>query len=404
MKKVFGLLSAFVLGTTVSAVEIRGTASFSNEVIVEPLHGWNFEKSDDLARFGGVLNRTTAKYDSSLLKVGVDAFLSLRLSYEFDDDNKNLELSWNDLRTGFMTDKRRATDFYIEFTPIDMISIGFHDELFTEGAYMPVADVNLVAGNYSTDAISVLFRPPVPGLTVGIGFDNFAVWTDDKDIVDFGLAIGADFTTDIFSAGASIRHIGKDKGFQLGAFGSFKGIENLVVNAGFTFTDNDEGDAGLGAVDFSYKEIDGRIGYDGRVIFNGLVGIFGKAILSAGVSYDLSSLVGLKAEAAADFAFDFGFKDAYSIYDMYLGLGGNVEIMQNLAVGLKALALFDIDGEEIVKANGSKRGFDPTLGIYPSVTYTMGKNQFSAGLKLQKCFDDYGYGFIGIPLSWKYSY
>lgn len=383
MKKFVIAAFAAAISSAAFAAGSEKAISFSNELSSDIVHIVSPKDSnkDSHTRFAGVSDEVVADYEGDILKVGVDATASFESRNEWDDDAGYDISDWD-------------VDFYVEFNPFKIVGFGFSDELYTEGSYLPVLDDNINAGNYSTTGFAVLIRP-VDGLTFGAGLDFPAYWFGDDEKA-YELAFGVDYTSDPFSIGGSLRHIGKDDAFQFGAYASLKMIDKLVINVGFTHSE--DGEAGLDEVTFVNPNY-GYLDDDGNwVSIRGSTGIYGENILSAGVTYDAG-----KFALGADLAFNFD--GDYSAYDFYTAVDFNMGLTEKLILDVKGLLLMDF-GDVTVQGSNGWRKLDPTIGVYPKVEFALNDHHtLAAGIIVQMCTDsDYGYTEVALPVSWKYTY
>lgn len=402
MKKIaFTLLATALVSASAFAAKKSADISFSNEVSSDVIHHISpkIKNIDSHTAFAGVKENVVADYEGDIIKVGVDATLEMsdaNGTWNDDDDLPFLISEWD-------------ADWYVEFNPFQMVGFGFSDELYTPGAYLPVWDDNIVAGNYSTNGFSVLIRP-IDGLTFGAGFDVPAAWFgrgDYKDSNAYELAFGVNYEQEkLFSVGGSIRHIGTKDSLQLGAYVSLLMIDNLVLNLGFTHSE--DGDAGLGDVAFlnTYGYWDST--NEKWVSYLNATGIYGENIASAGVTFDLGQFQ-LAADAAVNF--DKNWDDDYYAdrykggYDFYTGVEFSMGLVDKLSLDIKGFLLYDF-GKETVYVGDKWRSLDPTVGAYPKVIFELNeKHTLSAGAIFQTCLDsDFGYTEIALPISWKYTY
>jgi len=198
---------AFTAGIFAQEVNVAFENKISSDVV---------SISENKAEFAGIKEQVTAEIETEKVDAGI-SFIT-----EFGkDDNDNFGL------TGYELDKA-----YVEFRPIEMLSVDFNRKVFTEGSYLPIADDNVGNGNLTSD-FSVVLRP-IENLSVaaGIRLPSFFANADNKIDLDAGV----DYTNDLFSVGASIRSPINNLGF--GVFGSLKLVENLAVNLGFAYNDD----------------------------------------------------------------------------------------------------------------------------------------------------------------------
>ncbi|MBR1714295.1 MAG: hypothetical protein IJ717_05055 [Treponema sp.] len=408
MKKiVFAALAAAALSSVAFAADKKKQIEFTNELSSDIIHHISPKDSnkDSHTAFAGIDENVTADYDGDIVKVGVDATLSLtdpNGTWNDDDDEPFIISEWD-------------ADWYVEFNPFKVVGFGFSDELYTEGSYLPVLDDNINAGNYSTNGFAVLIRP-VEGLSFGAGFDVPARWFSDNDTDAYEIALGVDYTSDPFAIGGSIRHIGTDDHLQVGVYASIKAIDKLVINVGFTHSD--DGDAGLGNVTFvsPYSYWDGE--NEDWVSFFDAEGIYGKNILSAGVTYDAGSFtIGADAAFNLDADYDYNYESGKAwkdgewrrkgAYDFYTAVDFALGLTDKLTLDIKGFALLDFGDETVWNSEKNTwRDLDPTFGIYPKIEFALNDHHtLAGGLILQSCTDsDYGYTEFALPVSWKYTY
>lgn len=408
MKRVFfTVLAAAALSSAVFAADTKKNQKqkqieFTNELSSDIIHHI-VPRSSDLdshTSFAGLKENVTADYKGDVVKVGVDASLYMKDTNGVwnDDDGQPFYITeWD-------------ADWYVEFNPFKIVAFGFSDELYTEGSLLPVWDSNVNAGNYSTNGFSVLIRP-IDELTFGAGFDVPAWWFGD-DWNAYEIALGADYSSDLFSVGGSLRHIGTDDRFQIGVYASIKAIDKLVINAGFTHSE--DGDAGLGNVTFvsPYGYWDGTS--NTWVSFINAEGIYGKNILTGGVVFDAGNFQ-ILADLAFNFDSDYSYHNYWwrgvhigkGCYDFYTAVEFKMGLTKVIGLDIKGLALFDFGDETVWDgSNGKWRDLDPTFGVYPKVVFELNdRHTLYAGIIIQACMDpDYGYTEFALPVGWKYTY
>lgn len=368
---------------------------FSNELSSDIFHYFDPEYGDSHTNFAGLSNEVIAEYVGKKLSLGIDATFSFKKSNPWDDDSV-YNIDWSDI------------DYYVEYNAANSVSVGFHDVMWTAGSWLPVADVHALGGDYGTDGIAAVIRPTGEFTFVaGIDFGNVhggADWFGDGDRnQDYAVAIGADYSSKQFSVGGSIHHLITDKeNLLLGAYASIN-ADSLTVNVGFTHSE--QGDVGLGNLDYLdsdyyYEKYDGNLLASANVDSNNwhVAGIYGENVLTAGLMFGAS-----KFNFGADLAYSFDDDDHY-YYDFYGAVDFNIPVDKRLGFDVKGFVLVDF-GDDIMGTEGL-RNLDPTIGVYPKITFAMNKNHaFAAGLIAQFGTDsDYGYTAFALPVSWKYTY
>lgn len=210
MKKILaGALAALIMTGLAFAEETK--VEFENKISSDIV---NIKENEN--EFAGIKEQVTAEVETEKVNVGVSLITNLNKT-----DNDSLEL------TSYEFDKA-----YAEFKPIDALSVDFNKKVFTEGSYLPIEDDNVGNGNIGSD-FSLVVRP-YEGLSLAAGAKIPAVFDEDNS-KKFDLDAGIDYTTDLFSIGATLRSPRRDLGF--GIFVSFKRIDGLTFNAGCAYND-----------------------------------------------------------------------------------------------------------------------------------------------------------------------
>lgn len=374
--------------------EGKGSTYFSNEVSSNIIDTWIWDNDEDdsidsKTKFAGFNDEVIAEYVSDKFSVGMKATFSLLTNKYHNGDKDVLAIDWD----------KDSTDYYAEIRPFDIVAIGFHDNLYTAGAHLPVCDKDISGGNYGTSGLVALIKP-VDGLTISGGvdfraiFDEFDGDTGDKDDGDPAICFGVDYTEEKFSVGAALRHISSNANRQIGVYASVKAIENFVLNAGFTYSKN--GDVGLGDVDYAnsyvYFDKEDNTWHN----FDGVNGIYGENVVNFGLTYDVSPI-----NVGMDLAFNFDNDDSF--YDLYFALDGafDFEQIEGLGFDIQGFILYDLGTGDDYKEGA-------TLGVKPKITYKLNnKHSFDVGIALQHKLEGdskVSYTYFGIPLSWKYVY
>ncbi len=400
-------LVALALGVAAAASAFSADISFTNEVSSRTFDSWHWEVGDTdygKTKFAGFSDEVTADYEGDILKVGADAVFTLtpyaRTKNSSGEDVTYYSVDWDDV------------DWYIEFSPWKIVSLGFSDELYTEGSHLFVLDDDIKGGNYSTDGFAVLLRPEVEGLTIGAGVDfpaNFDDWLDDDGDdhdVDPALAIGVDYNAEQFSIGGAIHHLTNGDARVIGVYAAIRAVEGLGLHVGFTHSASKviEGLEDVTYAPSSYGFFDGTKWRD----FNTYCGIGGKNVLSASITYSFDPF-----DFAADFAMNLNSDD--SDYDLYSA----AEFIFNLDSVVKGLGL-DVTGFVLYDLGdaGSDDKLGTTFGVKPQLVYKTGsaqsadeaKHEFRVGVAYQKKFEDdrlkkkSSYWYLSLPVSWKYTY
>lgn len=267
-------------------------------------------------------------------------------------------------------------DWWVEFRPIDMITLGLHDTIWADGSYFPIWDDNATAGNIGSDGFTFVIRPikmlrlaaTVPS---GMDYDTLNWLNDDHD---FHFGTGAILDLDMFQASVNMQGIPCSSGRQFGTFvnmpGFFGVVKALSIGAGFTHA-------------WGYEE------KWNQNYLKDLIADFGMAytnLLNAYVTYD-ARLFRLNAELAWDFDFD----DNAKGYDFYTAVAFSFGLVDKLSATATGKLLFDFAD------NGLGNGYGASF----AVDYEINKRH-AVGAKAEVNKVDKYWDFA-IPVYWKYS-
>ncbi len=268
--------------------------------------------------------------------------------------------------TGYFGLTQSVSDYYIEFRPIDLVTIGFHDGIPTAGAYLPYYDDSLSAGNMGSDL--VLCLRPIEGLRISGGVDlPLKVFTadsyKDSNVVDANF--GIDYAYNDFGAfGVAVRNVAAK---TTDSNGNKVWDGTLGVYASLT----EFADKGLSFVNVGFAlNADNDVGVDGN-------------ILSVGSCYTNGALT-----VALDFVTNFeaeGDKDLYFALCPTYGLTDAI----TLGFGFSTLASYAEDS-------------NASLNFYPFVDYVIGNNKFEAGVNVAITTNTET--SVSIPVYWKYTF
>ena len=320
MKKILiGAVAALAFTGVAFAQEV--TVAFENELSSDIV-----SISDGSAEFAGFSNQVTVELESEKVNAGV----SLITEFGKNDDDK------------FGLTDYEIESAYVEFTPVEMLSIDFNSDCFTPGSYLPVADDNVGNGDIGSK-LAVIVRP-IENLSVGAGINLPSVFGESEDKVDINA--GVDYTTESFSVGAALRSPINNLGF--GVFGSYTGVENLTVNLGFSYNDD-------------FCDVAGNL-------------------LTLGASYEFS-IITLNLDCVTNFGADGN--------DLYSGLGIEASVTDSLTIAAQGTINMDFeDTSSTVSA------------IEASAAYAFGNHELSAGVAVEIADST----AISFPISYKYSF
>jgi len=311
-------------------VEFSGSNELSTEIVAITTG------DNGGAEFTGIENATAVEFTSERFDAALD--ISLFFGLESATKANGEEYKFAGL-TGY-----EFNDYYIEFRPVSILTLGFHDSISTAGSYLPVADGNLSNGNIGSDFVLVL--RPIEGLRIAAGMDlnSYFGKEETKPTLNFGLDYAF---AEMFTFGVSARNVIDD--FAFGAFISFTGLEGLVLNAGYSMKDE------------------------------GVADVTGN-LFALGASYELDAL-----SLAFDFASNFGADGA----DLYTALCAGYSINDAMNVSLAASFVTDFDDSDA-----------KVITIAPNLAYTNGNNEFNFGA----CVEIASATKITFPVSWKYNF
>ncbi|MCR5217290.1 hypothetical protein [Treponema sp.] len=300
--------------------------------------------------FAGLENNTVVGYTSDKLDFGLDISFFLTTAEVVTGLNKTS--AYMAIGQGYGLAGYAINDYFVEFRPIELLGIGFHQGYSIAGSYLPVEDSNLDAGNIGSDF--GLFIRPIEGLTIGAGLDFTSLFGGYDDWDSPYLNFGAEYEiADTVSFGAAFRDILNDSR-SIGAYVSFFALEGLTINGGFTY--NGE-----------FADVAGNLVSAGVIFEKDAISLAGDLVLALGGDEDDG-------------------------FDFYAGAAFGYQISDPFSVSIAASFKSDFDADE--------DGWE--LGINPGVAYAINDHhEVGAGLSLtftgtETC--------IAIPVYWTYSF
>lgn len=268
-------------------------------------------------------------------------------------------------------------DWWVEFRPIDIITLGLHDTIWADGSYFPIWDDNATAGNIGSDGFTFVIRPIKMlrlSATVPSGMDYEVKKNQFGGGHNFHFGTGAILDLDMFQASVNMQCIPCSVGRQFGTFinmpGFFGVVKALSIGAGFTHA-------------WGYEE------KWNQNYLKDLIADFGMAytnLLNTYVTYD-ARLFRLNAELAWDFDFD----DNAKGYDFYTAVAFSFGLVDKLSATATGKLLFDFAD------NGLGNGYGASF----AVDYEINKRH-AVGAKAEVNKVDKYWDFA-IPVYWKYS-
>ena len=343
--------------------------SFSNKLSSDIVNITKEGDADSESTFAGIKNKTTFEYSSEKVDAGIElVFWSIHEDV-FEEGEKYFGIGANE-DPGFGYD---FGDTFVEVRPFDFLGFEFHEKVWATASYFPIWDDNASTGNLGSD-LGLLIRP-VEGLTLAGGIDFFSVFGHDtyKPVVNFGAA----YTNDVFELAATVKNICDNKetdvnnrdGFAFGVYASLLKIEGLVLGAGFGYNDSV-------APDVTKIHTSGKEGVSGN-------------IMTLTATYELDAF-----HTAGEFATNFTNNKEDAEYDFYLAVTAGYNVLENLSADCAFAAALDAESDEEKKVEN-------VYQINPSVTYTLGNHELSAGVNI---FYGKDYSNVNFPVYWKYSF
>ncbi|WP_407429215.1 hypothetical protein [Treponema sp.] len=284
MKKILTGLAAFVLTLSFASAEVK--FSFYNKLYEEGAVAVHDDSADETVKdFPAIREKMYAE----ILTDRVDAMIEGTFAIDdFDDSHFGLQ--------------GEVDDWYIEFRPIHMITLGLHTGIFADGSYLPIWDDNVASGNIGSDGFTVTVRPVENfriSVTAPFSFDgdpDGVNWVNGKEEwgedEKFNVGFGAIFDAEFFQIGASLHDIADSDERELGAFinipGLFGAYKPLTVGAGFSHSwGNGELESLISVcTDTAGDGIDGGIAYKNLMNAYAELG-FEKFTLTAELAYNL---------------------------------------------------------------------------------------------------------------------
>lgn len=330
--------------------------SFENELssdVVSIRNGASYDEEKGRTDFAGIKENAVVLFTSEKLDAGID------VAFILDDwSERNFGLKWDDI------------DWFIEFRPVDIISLGFHEDIYSDGSYLPIYDDNIGTGNFGSDGFTVAFRP-AEGLslfaTVPFGEEDDTVnFFSGDDTADFQCGFGINYAyEDLFSAGCSVQNAADSGRRSFGIFVQASPLEGLSFGAGYSFSK--EKNAGFDDLSISEE-----------------FGVCGESVLNLFAGYE----VGPFACAAEGLV---SLDDEDSEYDAYLAVSAGFAFSELISADIAGAFLFD----------NSSDGAKPVVGINPNILCTLGNHAFGAGVNFETTDGD---TFVSFPLTYTYSF
>lgn len=367
MKKTLIGGAALLLAASVASADISLASTFGgneDNIWGEDFMSWT-RKSDDPT--------TTDRDEGDEFKssvANVSERLQLDYSSEKIDGRIRLEFNTNKINGKDVGTRLRG---FARFTPIEQIQFAAGNDFFTKygvsAAYLAAADDTYSSGKMAES-----------GLAFTAKFNTFkfvANWAGDSQVDNLdklGLNFGADFVVpDTVKLGATLKNATSDDR-TFGIFAGLGSVENLILNVGYIYNDNDV---------FAAKHaVQGSVGYSFK---------------DAGINLAADVVSVLTNEYVKDGdTEEYKNSDGDKIYPFYTRVAAAYSATENLTVkgDVKLSTVFGEDNST-------------TTVVYPSVEYKLPKKMGSvqAGVRFtfQDLEDNGGLQKFSIPLCWKWT-
>lgn len=366
---------AFAAASLLSVSAFAQTVEFTNELssdvtAIRKGKVYNDGEDETTKDFAGLEENVVVTFTSEKVDAELD------VTFILDD--------WNDRNFGFAWDD---VSWFVEYRPVEMVALGFHEDVWLEGSYLPIYDDNISLGNLGSEGFTVAVMP-VEGLkiaaTVPFGEDDgginyFSSKDEDGETVKFNIGLGAEYAFgELLTFGAVVQNVADSDCRGLGIYAMLKPVaeQDFVIRAGYAWSKAEVTDEDSGEKSYSSGIEDLSISED--------FGVFGKSLVNFSAEYSLGAL-SFSAETL------FNTDDKNSEYDMYFAACAEYEFSESFSA--------DVTGKFLV--DRSSDGAEPVVGVNPNVAYTYGSHTFSAGLNYETCDGD---SFVSFPLKWTYSF
>lgn len=368
MKKTLIGGAALLLAASLASADISLSSTFGgneDNIWGNDFMSWS-RKDDDPATTD---RDESDEFESSV--ANVSERLQLDYSSEKIDGRLRLEFNANNKIDGKNAPVRLRG--FARFTPVEQIQFAAGNDFFTKygvsAAYLAAADDTYSSGKMAES-----------GLAFTAKFNTFkfvANWAGDSqaDNLDkLGLNFGADFVIpDTVKIGTTLKNITSDDR-TFGIFAGLGSVENLVLNAGYIYNDNDK---------FAAK--------------HALQASAGYTFKDAGIKVSADVISALTNEYISNGETEeYKNSDGDKIYPFYTRAAASFAVTENVSVK-GDVQLSTIFGQD----NSTK------TVVYPTVSYKLPKKMgsVSAGVRFtfQDLKDNGGLQKFSIPLCWKWT-
>lgn len=270
---------------------------------------------------------------------------------------------------------------FARFTPVEQIQFAAGNDFFTKygvsAAYLAAADDTYSSGKMAESGLT--FNTKFSGLKF------VANWAGDSEVDNIdklGLNFGADWVIpDAVKLGATFKNVTSDDR-TIGVFAGLGSVENLVLNAGYIYNDNDK----------FYDKDKSEYG-----IKHALQASAGYTFKDAGIKVSADVISALTNEYIKNGETEeYKNSDGDKIYPFYTRAAASFAVTENVSVK-GDVQLSTIFGQD----NSTK------TVVYPSVSYKLPKKMGSVSAGVRFTFEDKkdngGLQKFSIPLCWKWT-
>ncbi|MBQ0052536.1 MAG: type IX secretion system membrane protein PorP/SprF [Treponema sp.] len=371
MKKIaMAVLAAAVFGASLFA---EAKVTFENKVFEDDVISFD-DGNESTTDFPALKERMAVQLDSDK----VDAYVKATLALD-DYDGKHFGV------------QGEVNDWWVEFRPVDPITLCLHDNIYSDGSYLPIYDDNMAGGNIGSDGFTTVIRPPVfnkafrLGLTVPFSFDGsedekdrnyFNGNKDDGEDENFHFGVGVIYSLPKFQLGFTAQNLTCSDDRVIGVSVNFPGtfVEGLTVGAGFT--NAAAKDAGFGDI-LSFSD-------------DYAVGVTGENVINAAVSYEKDAFsCAVETLISTEDKVD-GEK---FLFNKYVGVSVGYAATDALSFGAFGKFLLVTDSD-VFEDNAMGFGFTADYAINDN-------NTVGVEFDYNMCGDA---SAIAVPVYWKYSF
>lgn len=384
MKKIISTLAVLASALGLASADVQ--FNFYNKLYEEDPFVTHKESADENGKevsktksdFMGIINRMYFEVFTDRVDAMVKA--DVRLD---DNDAEPFE-------TDHLYLEGRIKDWYLEFRPIEPVTLSLHTGIFADGSYLPVYDDCITASNIGSDGFTLTARP-VEGLRLAFslpfgmnsdsyGWQNYINGDKDKGEANpFDFRLGAIYGQELFQVGLSIQDVADNDERKIGAYINlptlFGASDKLTVGAGFAHSEKYSGVVSEEDSIWLGNDITGDVYY--------------KNLLSAYATIDFDSL-----SFAAESTYNLSDDNEEASYDLYAAANVSFGISDKLSAGVTGKILADLAS----KGEKNKEMLFGAIGLGYDVN-----DSNSVGIEFNIAKQDKNWA-VAIPVYWKYHF